>query len=157
MNLFAIGDTHLSFGKDKPMDIFKGWDNYVERLEKQWNAVVTDEDTVVINGDISWAMKLSECYEDFKFINELNGKKIILKGNHDYWWTTLNKMNNYLRENDFSTISILFNNSYSLYAVQYVCICTSCIGCGRKCRGKSGDFGRNFRKHPDSRYKCFYR
>ena len=119
MNLFAIGDTHLSFGKDKPMDIFKGWDNYVERLEKQWNAVVTDDDTVVINGDISWAMKLSECYEDFKFLNELNGKKIILKGNHDYWWTTLNKMNNYLKENDFSTISILFNNSYSFgdYAV----------------------------------------
>ncbi len=110
MNLFVIGDTHLSFGCDKPMDIFRGWDNYTERLQKQWNAVVTDEDTVVVAGDISWAMRLSECYDDFKFINNLNGKKVILKGNHDYWWTTLNKMNNFLKENNFETISFLFNN-----------------------------------------------
>ena len=113
MNLFAIGDTHLSLGTDKPMDIFRGWDNYVERLEKQWNAVVSDEDTVVINGDISWAMKLSDCYADFDFINKLKGKKIFLKGNHDYWWSTLNKMNIFLNENNFDTISILFNNSFS--------------------------------------------
>ena len=119
MNLFGIGDTHLTFGKNKPMDIFKGWDNYVERLEKQWRAVVTDDDTVVINGDISWSMKLDECYEDFKFLHSLPGRKIIMKGNHDYWWTTLNKMNNYLKENNFDTIDILFNNSFSFgdYAV----------------------------------------
>ena len=119
MNLFGIGDTHLTFGKNKPMDIFKGWDNYVERLEKHWRAVVTPEDTVVINGDISWSMKLSECYEDFRFLHELPGRKIIMKGNHDYWWTTLNKMNNYLKENEFDTIDILFNNSFSFgdYAV----------------------------------------
>lgn len=119
MKLFAIGDTHLSLGTDKPMDIFKGWDNYVERLEKKWRMLVEEDDTVVINGDISWAMKLSDCYNDFSFINSLPGKKIILKGNHDYWWTTLNKMNNYLKDNNFDTINFLFNNSFSFgdYAV----------------------------------------
>ncbi|MBQ8210456.1 MAG: metallophosphoesterase [Clostridia bacterium] len=113
MALFAIGDTHLSLGEDKPMDIFRGWDNYVERLEKQWNAVVSEKDTVVINGDISWAMHLKDCYSDFDFINRLNGSKIILKGNHDYWWESLTKMNNYIRDNNFDTISFLFNNSYT--------------------------------------------
>jgi predicted phosphohydrolase len=112
MNLFAIGDTHLSFGKDKPMDIFKGWDNYVERLEKQWNAVVTDEDTVVINGDISWAMKLNECYEDFKFLNELKGRKIILKGNHDYWWATKKKSDEFFQKYSLNSLNILHNNAY---------------------------------------------
>ena len=119
MNLFAIGDPHLSLGKDKPMDIFKGWDHYVERLEKSWRAVVTDQDTVVLNGDISWAMKLEECYADFAYLHSLPGRKIIIKGNHDYWWTTMNKMNRFLQANDFDSISILFNNSFSFgdYAV----------------------------------------
>lgn len=112
MALFAIGDLHLSLGTDKPMDIFRGWDNYVMRLQKQWNAVVGTNDTVVINGDISWAMHLSECYSDFDFINKLNGNKIILKGNHDYWWESLTKMNNFLKENNFNTINFLFNNAY---------------------------------------------
>lgn len=96
------------------MDIFRGWDNYVERLQKQWNAVVSEKDTVVINGDISWAMKLNDCYADFDFINKLNGSKIIIKGNHDYWWESLTKMNNYIQVNNFDTISFLFNNSYSI-------------------------------------------
>ncbi|MCD7828635.1 MAG: metallophosphoesterase [Clostridiales bacterium] len=114
MSLFAIGDTHLSLGSQKPMDIFKGWENYTDRLEKQWNAVVSDRDTVVINGDISWALKLSECYADFNFINNLNGKKIFIKGNHDYWWTTMKKMTEFLENNNFNTISILFNNSFRI-------------------------------------------
>lgn len=112
--LFAIADLHLSLGVDKPMDIFKGWTDYVSRLEKNWNAVVTDDDTVVIAGDISWALKISEAVEDFKFINSLKGKKIILKGNHDLWWQTAKKINDFFNENDIDTISILHNNAYKI-------------------------------------------
>ncbi len=114
MSLFAIGDPHLSFSCDKPMDIFKGWDDYVTRLQNNWNGIVTDADTVVIPGDISWAMSLSGAKKDFEFINNLNGNKIILKGNHDYWWNTMTKMNSFLSENEFDTIKILHNNSYKI-------------------------------------------
>lgn len=114
MSLFCIADLHLSLGTNKPMDVFAGWENYTERLEKNWNSIVKDTDTVVIAGDISWAMKLEECYEDFSFINStLNGNKILLKGNHDYWWATKKKMDDYLQKNGFDRIKILFNNSYS--------------------------------------------
>ena len=92
MALYAIGDLHLSLGEDKPMDIFAGWNDYVSRLEDNWRKLVTDEDTVVIVGDISWAMKLDDTYTDFKFIDDLPGKKLLLKGNHDYWWGTKSKM-----------------------------------------------------------------
>ena len=114
MSLFAIGDPHLSFSCDKPMDIFKGWDDYVARLQKNWNSVVTEEDTVVVPGDISWAMGLTNAKKDFEFLNNLNGTKIILKGNHDYWWNTMNKMNSFLSENEFESIKILHNNSYKI-------------------------------------------
>lgn len=112
MSLFAIADLHLSLGTDKPMDVFKGWDNYVDRLTENWKKIITDDDTVVIAGDISWAMKLNETIKDFDYINKLPGKKIFLKGNHDYWWETCNKMNNFLEEQKFDSINILFNNSY---------------------------------------------
>lgn len=112
MSLFAIGDTHLSFGTDKPMNVFRGWDNYVERLKENWNNLIKEDDTVVIMGDISWAMNFDEMREDFRFINSLNGQKIILKGNHDYWWNTLTKMNAFLEENSFDSIKFLFNNAY---------------------------------------------
>lgn len=112
MSLFAIADLHLSLGSDKPMDIFHGWDNYLDRLTENWNKLVTDKDTVVVAGDISWAMKLNECKKDFEYINSLHGNKIFLKGNHDYWWDTFSKLNRYLIENDFDKIKILFNNSY---------------------------------------------
>ncbi|MCM1285205.1 MAG: metallophosphoesterase [Acetobacter sp.] len=111
MSLFAIADTHLSFGTNKPMDTFTGWENYTEKLQNNWNNLVNEEDTVVIAGDISWAMNFNELYNDFDFINKLNGKKIIIKGNHDYWWNTLTKMNKFIVENDFNTISILHNNA----------------------------------------------
>lgn len=75
MSLFAIADLHLSLGEDKPMDIFAGWDNYVERLTKNWNTLVTDDDTVMIAGDISWAMKLEQTYTDFKYIDDLPARK----------------------------------------------------------------------------------
>lgn len=111
MSLFAIADLHLSLGVNKPMDVFSGWDNYVERLEKNWRAVVKEEDTVVIAGDISWAMKLEETYKDFTFINNLPGKKLLLKGNHDYWWSTRSKIDLYLKKNNFNTMSVVFNTA----------------------------------------------
>lgn len=110
--IFAIGDTHLSFGSDKPMDIFRGWDNYVERLEKNWKKIVGDDDVVVIPGDISWAMSLEGALNDFKFIDSLPGKKIIMKGNHDYWWNTKNKMDKFLAEKELNSIKILHNNAF---------------------------------------------
>ena len=117
MSLFAIADTHLSFGTDKPMDSFPGWNDYVDRIEKNWNKIVTNDDTVVIAGDISWAMNFDELKADFDFIERLNGKKIILKGNHDYWWNTSKKMNDFIESQRYKTISILFNNSYDIDGV----------------------------------------
>lgn len=112
MNIFAIGDTHLSLGADKPMDIFKGWDDYVTRLENNWKKVVEEEDVVVIPGDISWAMSLEAAEADLKFLHSLPGRKIIMKGNHDYWWNTKRKMDNFLSEKSLDSISFLFNNAY---------------------------------------------
>ena len=117
MSLFAIADLHLSLGTDKPMDSFPGWNDYVDRIEKNWNKIVTDDDTVVIAGDISWAMNFDELKADFDFIERLNGKKIILKGNHDYWWNTSKKMNDFIESQRYKTISILFNNSYDIDGV----------------------------------------
>ncbi len=112
MSVYTIADLHLSFGTNKPMDVFRGWADYTDRIRSSWQRLVTQEDTVVIAGDISWAMKLSEIYADFSFIHDLNGKKIILKGNHDYWWTTRAKMEQYIAQNGFDSISILHNNYY---------------------------------------------
>ena len=112
MAVFAIADLHLSLGTDKPMDIFSGWSDYVTKLESNWRKLVSPEDTVVIAGDISWAMRLEECDEDFAFINSLPGKKLFIKGNHDYWWATKKKIDEYLQSKGFDTISIIFNNAY---------------------------------------------
>lgn len=112
MALFVIGDTHLSLSTDKPMDIFGGWSDYVDRLKNNWQHLVTPDDTVVINGDISWGMSLEESKKDFEFLNSLNGNKIILKGNHDYWWNTKTKIDSFFRENGFDTLKILHNNAY---------------------------------------------
>ena len=112
MHLFAIADTHLSLRTNKPMDIFQGWSNYVQKLEANWRRLVTDEDVVVIPGDISWEMDLNCCKQDFAFLNSLPGTKILMKGNHDYWWTTKRKLDVFLEENGFSTLKILFNNAY---------------------------------------------
>ena len=97
----------------------RGWDGYEKRLEENWRKLITHNDTVVIPGDISWAMKLSDTFEDFRFINGLPGKKLFLKGNHDYWWDTRRKMEMYLKENGFDTIEIVFNSAYAAdgYAV----------------------------------------
>ena len=113
MSLFTIADLHLSLSGSKPMDIFPGWENHASRLRENWQKTVGREDTVVIPGDISWGMSLEEALPDFRFIDSLNGKKIILKGNHDYWWSTKSKADRVLRENEISSIEILNNNFYS--------------------------------------------
>ena len=117
MSLFAIADLHLSLGSAKPMDIFGGWENQVSRLEENWRRVIAGRDTVVIAGDISWAMSLQEAKQDFAFLESLPGQKILMKGNHDYWWSTRKKMDAFLTENGFSTLRILHNCAYSVGGV----------------------------------------
>lgn len=112
MSLFAISDLHLSLGVNKPMDVFRGWENYVQRLEENWLRLVKPEDTVVIAGDISWGLDLSETVEDFRWIDRMPGQKILLKGNHDLWFSTKTKVEKFFVENSFSTLHILFNNAY---------------------------------------------
>ena len=113
MSIYAISDLHLSFGKNKPMDIFGDkWENHFKKVEEDWLKKVKEDDVVLMPGDFSWAMYLEDTYEDFKFLNKLPGIKIILKGNHDYWWTTVKKMNEYLEQNNFKNIMFLYNNSY---------------------------------------------
>ena len=111
MALYTIGDTHLSLGTNKPMDVFGGgWTGYVEKLRQGFDQV-GPEDTVVLCGDLSWGMSLEEAREDFAFLDALpGGRKLLLKGNHDYWWTTASKMNRFFQENGFHTLEILHNN-----------------------------------------------
>ena len=110
MSLYVIGDLHLSFGCDKPMDVFGGrWENYIEKLREGFSTV-SPEDTTVLCGDLSWGMSLAEAREDFRFIDALPGRKIILKGNHDYWWTTAAQAKRFFAENGIDSIEILYNN-----------------------------------------------
>ena len=115
MALFAIADLHLSTlaSTNKSMEVFgKRWADYMNRIEANWRRLVTERDTVVIPGDISWALSLEEAVSDLKFIDSLPGKKILGKGNHDFWWCTMKKHDElFLREN-ITTISFLFNNAY---------------------------------------------
>ncbi|MDE6789078.1 MAG: metallophosphoesterase [Ruminococcus sp.] len=114
MSLYVIGDLHLCFSNpSKTMSIFAGWENYQERIKKNWLETVRKDDTVVLAGDISWGMTLQQSLPDFRFINELTGQKIILKGNHDYWWVTMKKINDFLSAEGFETIKILHNNHYA--------------------------------------------
>jgi predicted phosphohydrolase len=113
MSIYAIGDLHLSFSVDKPMDIFgNNWENHTEKIKENWLEKVNENDTVILPGDFSWATYLEETYKDFEYINSLPGRKIMSKGNHDYWWTTVTSMNKYLKENNFENIEFLYNNSY---------------------------------------------
>ncbi|MDP4182485.1 MAG: metallophosphoesterase [Bacillota bacterium] len=114
MAIYAISDLHLAKSIDKPMDIFgQNWSNYMERLKYNWEETVSESDVVIIPGDISWATYLEQAEEDFKFIEGLPGKKIISKGNHDYWWTTHSKLQQFLIKNGFKTIEFMQNNSYN--------------------------------------------
>ncbi len=113
MSLFSIADLHLSLTTDKPMDKFGSrWQGYQDKINKRWRAVVTDDDTVIVPGDISWAIDLEEALADLKFLDSLPGKKIIGKGNHDYWWSTVTKMKAFFEANGITTIDFLFNNAY---------------------------------------------
>ncbi|MBR4910294.1 MAG: metallophosphoesterase [Clostridia bacterium] len=114
MRLFAISDLHLSFTSNKPMDIFAGWENYQDRLYENWQKIVSANDTVVIAGDVSWGISLEESLADFKFLNSLNGKKIIIKGNHDYWWSTVSKIRTFFKENALDTLDVLHNSCYPI-------------------------------------------
>ena len=111
MAVYTIADLHLSLDGKKPMDVFPGWNDYVSRLTKNWNALVTPQDTVVIAGDISWAMKLEDADLDFAYLDRLPGKKLLLNGNHDYWWSTRKKIEAYLTNRGFSTLSIVHNSA----------------------------------------------
>lgn len=115
MAIFVIGDLHLSFGSNKPMDIFgKNWVKHDEKIAENWKENVKDTDTVIINGDFSWAMNIKDMYLDFKYLEELPGKKILSKGNHDYWWASITSMRKYLEENNFTSIDFLHNNSFEI-------------------------------------------
>lgn len=113
MSIYTIGDLHLSFSQNKPMNIFgDNWNGHADKIRKNWIEKVNKEDFVVLPGDFSWAMYLKDTYKDFEYLEKLPGNKILLKGNHDYWWSGLSKMNEYLKENNFNNINFLYNNSY---------------------------------------------
>jgi len=103
LKVYAISDLHLSINNPKPMNIFGPvWDNYLEEIVEDWNKKVTDEDVVLLAGDLSWAMKLEDAKTDINFLKDLKGKKILLRGNHDYWWSTISKVRNILPENIYA-------------------------------------------------------
>lgn len=118
MSIYAIGDLHLSFGDgvEKPMDVYGGnWKNYTEKLRKNWLDTIKEQDTVIIAGDISWGLKLSEAVPDFEWIDRLPGKKLIYKGNHDLWWGSITKLNKMYE-------SITFVQNFAVYAEGwYIC------------------------------------
>ncbi len=117
MSLFTISDLHLSTlaSTNKSMEVFgRRWDNYMERLKSNWEKLITNDDTVIIPGDISWALSLCESVSDLKFIDSLPGRKILGKGNHDFWWTTMKKHNELFLKEDISSISFLFNNAFAV-------------------------------------------
>ena len=113
MAIYTIGDLHLSLKHPKPMDIFgNNWENHEEKIKQDWLSKVTEKDLVILPGDFSWETYLKETDKDFEYINNLPGKKLLLKGNHDYWWTTVSSMRNFIKENNFENIDFIYNNSY---------------------------------------------
>jgi hypothetical protein len=111
LKVFAISDLHLSFQTDKPMDIFgENWVDYERRIMEDWNAKVCDGDVGIIAGDISWAMRTAETVKDFEYLGKLKGTKIIVRGNHDYWWSTITKV----RESLPTGIHALQNDSVKI-------------------------------------------
>lgn len=113
MSLFTIADLHLSSLSDHSMDVFGSrWKDYTNKIVKNWHAVIGENDTVIIPGDISWAMNLKEAREDFATIDSLPGRKLLGKGNHDFWWDTATKCGNFFEECGFQTLSLLYNNAY---------------------------------------------
>ena len=125
MALYVLSDLHLSTNRDtdKSMEVFGGkWHDYMNRIKNNWNRLVSPEDTVVVNGDLSWAMTLEEATSDFSFLESLNGTKIISKGNHDYWWSTAKKINEFFADNQIESVKLLHNSAFSIDGVT-VCGC----------------------------------
>lgn len=111
MKVYALSDLHLSFEEDKPMNVFgERWDNYEQRIQNNWNNIVAEDDVVIIAGDISWAMQIENTKKDFDFIGALNGKKIIVRGNHDYWWKAISTV----RDNIPSGVLALQNDAIKI-------------------------------------------
>lgn len=124
MALFTIADPHFSLAKPKPMDIFGSrWQNHTERFVKGWKAVVDEDDTVLVGGDISWGISLAEAGPDLALIDSLPGKKIFLRGNHDYWWNTLQKNKDFLEAGGHFSIDFLQNNAF---------VCEDFVICGTR-------------------------
>ena len=126
MAIYTIADLHLSINDqtNKSMEVFGArWSGYVEKLEQHWRNTVHQSDTVVIPGDISWALTLEEATQDLNFLHSLPGKKLIGKGNHDFWWSTASKIYSFFNENEIKSISLLHNNAYLL---------DDCIICGSR-------------------------
>ena len=142
MSVFAIGDLHLSLTTEKPMDIFgDGWANHMERIVEGFK-IVCDDDLVILAGDSSWGISLCESLEDFKFIDRLPGKKLLLKGNHDYWWETITKMNAFLEENSIKSVTFMQNNAV---------LCDGVAVCGAKGWISPGD--KAFKKEDEKFYR----
>ena len=116
MSVFAMADLHLNISSaEKSMEVFGSrWQNYTEKIQNNWRHLVSDNDTVIIPGDISWALNLNDSLNDLKWIEELPGKKILMKGNHDFWWTTASKMSKFFEENNLKSIEILYNNALEI-------------------------------------------
>lgn len=133
MAIYAISDFHLSFGIEaKPMNVFgEHWDNYVERLKENWLKVIKEDDVVLMAGDFSWSTYLEDSKLDFEFLESLPGRKILLKGNHYYWWTTLKKLGEFTKQNNFKSISFLYNNSIEL---------TNAVVCGTRYWATEDDY-----------------
>ena len=131
MAIYIIGDLHLSFSQNKPMSIFGDiWKNHEEKIKENWMKNVKENDTVILAGDFSWATYIQDTIKDFEYLNSLSGKKIFLKGNHDYWWETVTKMKKFLVENNIENIEFLYNNAH---------ICDKYIFAGARGYSKSGD------------------
>lgn len=113
MSIYVIGDIHLSFSENKPMSVFgDNWENHEEKIKNNWIENVKENDLVILPGDFSWSTYLKDTYEDFKYLNSLPGTKLLLKGNHDYWWTTVTSMKKFLAENTFENIDFIYNSAY---------------------------------------------
>ena len=124
MAVYVLSDLHLSFSSQKPMNKFGArWTNHAEKIKLAWNHTVSESDTVIICGDISWAMRLEEAKDDLLFLASLRGKKILLRGNHDYWWSSLAAMKRFLSDNSISGIEFLQNDAI---------VCEDLILCGTR-------------------------
>lgn len=124
MALFAIADLHLSSDRSKSMSIFGNrWQDHMEKLRRNWNAVVGPDDTVVLPGDISWALRLEDSLEDFRYLHALNGQKLVGKGNHDFWFSTNAKISAFWEEHGLNSLHILYNNAY---------LTERCVVCGTR-------------------------